>query len=388
MPVKMCSQCILDTSIKSLELDENGICNYCRQYAEYAEKTINRSSEIRHKEFNDIVAEMKERGKNNPYDCILGLSGGMDSSYLALITKEYGLRPLVVHFDNGWNSELAVSNIQNIVNKLGFDLYTYVIDWEAFKNLQRAYIKSSVVDIEVPTDQLIFSALYKIARQHRIKYILSGFNVKTEQMLPVEWFYTYKGDYRNLVNIFKKYGTGKLPSKLLMNYFDQQYHKKVLGIQNISPFVYLDFDINTVRQRLQDELGWRPYPNKHFESVFTRFYQGYMLPVKFGIDKRRAHLSSLVVSGLMTKEDALKEYAKNTYSLEEQMADRDYVIKKLGFSSEEFDKIMREPRRPHEEFGSDNNRTIIQKVFDKSLNAYLRFIGYPLRIHKPLIKTI
>jgi N-acetyl sugar amidotransferase len=387
MSYRMCSRCILDTSINSLELDENGVCNYCHQYDELASRTIGRDKEIRYKEFQQVVDQIKERGKNNKYDCILGLSGGMDSSYLALITKEYGLRPLVVHFDNGWNSELAVNNIENIVTKLGYDLYTYVIDWEAFKNLQRAYIKASVVDIEVPTDQLIFSALYKIAKQNKIKYILSGFNPKTEQMLPNEWYYTFKSDYRNLVDIFKQFGNGDLPGKLLMNYYRQQYYVNVLGIQSISPLVYLDFDLENVKQRLQTELGWRPYPNKHFESVFTRFYQGYILPVKFGIDKRKAHLSSLVVSGLMTREAALEEYNKVSYTHEEQMADKEYVIKKLGFTEAEFEAIMKDKARPHTQFSSDKKKTLDQRVFDKFLRMYLRYVGFPLKIHTPHIKS-
>jgi N-acetyl sugar amidotransferase len=388
MSFTMCSRCILDTGIASVKLDENGVCNYCHKYDEMAARTIGRDREKRYKEFAAIVKRMKEDGRNKKYDCILGLSGGMDSSYLALITKEYGLRPLVVHFDNGWNSELAVSNIENIVKTLGYDLYTYVIDWEAFKELQRAYIKASVVDIEVPTDQLIFSALYKIAKENKIKYILSGFNVKTEEMLPVEWYYMYKSDYRNLVDIFNQFGNGKLPKKLLTNYYRRQYYQKISGIQSIPPLFYLDFDLKEVKQRLQNEVGWRPYPNKHFESIFTRFYQGYMLPVKFGIDKRKAHLSSLVVSGLITREEALAEYNSNTYPEEEKLADREYVTKKLGFSNEEFNSIMSAPRRDHGDFKSDNNRSFTQRLFDKGLRMYLKYLGYPLKLQKRLIETL
>lgn len=200
----------MDTTSALIKFDEKGVCNFCKEYQSIAKKTVLRDRDLRYKIFQEDVDIIMADGKNKPYDCILGLSGGIDSSYMALVAKDYGLRPLVVHFDNGWNSELAVKNIENIVNILGFELFTYVINWEEFKDIQIAYFKASVVDIEVPTDQLIFAALYKIAKEKNIKYILSGSNVRTESIMPADWCFYGKLDATNFDNIHKKFGKLKL----------------------------------------------------------------------------------------------------------------------------------------------------------------------------------
>ena len=385
---RQCTRCVLDTTVKSIVFDENGVCNFCHRYDIFASETILREKIIRERDFDKIVDIIKKSGQNKPYDCILGLSGGVDSSYLALVTKDYGLRPLVVHFDNGWNTELAVKNIENIVNKLGLHLHTHVIDWDFFRNLQVAYLKSSVVDIEVPTDQLIFASLYKIAKQYGIKFILSGMNVKTEGILPEDWHCYRKRDFTNLKNIFLQYGNGKFSNSLCINYYKRLYYEKILSIQNIAPFYYLDFDVEKVKERLICELSWKPYLHKHYESVFTRFYQGYILPRKFNIDKRKAHLSSLIVSGQILREDALSELNKPTYPLSEQESDKLYIIKKLNLSNKEFENIMEQPVISHDTFGYDNQK-LISRIYTRLVNLYLNLIGYPFGLSmKPISKLL
>jgi len=346
----VCTRCVMDISTKYIAFDEKGVCNYCRGYDELAARTVLRPKEVRYAEFEKKVEEIKSSGKGKPYDCILGLSGGVDSSYMALVAKDFGLRPLIVHFDNGWDDELAVKNIENIVNKLGFDIYTYVIEWEQFKDLQLAYFKASVIDIETPTDQLIFAALYKIAKERKIDYILSGNNIRTEFIMPRDWVNQYKRDSVNLRNIHDKYGTVPLKNFPRLSGKDVFWYTKS-GIKLVDVFDRLDFNLQDVKGRLVKELEWRPYPGKHYESVFTRFYQGYILPVKFGVDKRRAHFSNLICSGQMTRDEALNELKKPGYPQEQFKWDFEYVLKKWEISTQEFEQIMKLPPVPHSFFG-------------------------------------
>lgn len=378
---RQCTRCVLDTTATNISFDDQGVCNYCHGYDEIAAKTVLRDEEIKSAEFKKVIQKLKDSGKGKQYDCILGLSGGVDSSYLALVAHQQGLRPLVVHFDNGWNNELAVKNIENIVTKLGFDLHTHVINWNEFKDLQIAYFRASVIDIEVPTDQLIFATLYRIAKEEGIPYILSGNNIRTEYVLPEDWCFRKKLDYENLKNIHEKFGTVKLKDFPRLSLKDRQVYRDKYGIELVSFLNLIPFEVKEVKKQLRAELDWNDYAGKHYESVFTRFYQGYILPKKFNVDKRKAHLSTLICSGQLTREEALAELAENPYTEEMQQADKEFVLKKWGLSEEEFDKIMAEPRVAHEVYGIEQESGWMK--FRKRLNLiYLYKFAYPLGLKK------
>ena len=281
---KQCSLSVMDTiADNDIVFDAQGISNYYHEYKKAeAEHVI--TGETGRRKLEAIAQKIKETGKNQPYDCIMGLSGGVDSTYVAYLAMQLGLRPLAVHFDNGWNSELAVMNIENIVNKLGLDLFTYVINWEEFRDLQLSYLKASVVDIEAITDHAIFATLYRLAGEKNIKYILSGTNVQTENTLPKSWIFT-KTDHINIQSIHKKYGTVQLKSFPFMDAKVKRYYQNVKGVQSVSILDYAVYNKQAVKDIIQKELGWKDYGGKHYESIWTRFYQGYVLPKRFGLDK-------------------------------------------------------------------------------------------------------
>lgn len=344
-----CSRCILTkVDAPNLTFDEDGVCDQCRNF-DIAYAKVPRTWDEAEPELNRTVDKLKAAGKGKPYDCLIGLSGGVDSTYIAYLMKQHGLRPLAVHFDNGWNTELAVENIDRIVTRLNIDLVTYVIDWDDFRELQLAYLRAGVIDIEVLTDHAIFGALYDIAMRNRIKYIISGVNVATEHIMPDGWNYE-KYDAYNIMDIYRKHGGGKK----LSNYplMDRRKWRKLMrsGIEQIQILNLIPYDVAEVRETIERELGWRPYTGKHHESIFTRFYQGYLLPRKFGVDKRKAHLSNLVCSGQMTRDEALREFQQEIYSPEEQREDLEFVCKKLQISQEEFEDFMRAPPRRHLDF--------------------------------------
>jgi len=342
----------MDTSAAEIQFDEKGVCNFCREFDVLADKTIRRPLATRLKELEADVDRIKARGKNDKYDCLIGLSGGVDSSYLCYWAKQVGLRPLIVHFDNGWNSELATENIERIIQATGFDLYTHVIDWENFRDLQLAYIKASVIDIEVPTDQLIFATLYEIARKHKIKSVVNGNNISTEGILPHSWYFADKLDIVNLTTIYKKFGTRTLKNFPSLGLTRQYIYHELFAMDRVQPLNLLNYDKDKAKQLLKEEFGWRDYGGKHYESVFTRFYQGYILPRKFGVDKRRAHLATLVASGQLARQTALAELEKPTYDVELQKQDYEYALKKFAISREEFEQYMNMAPVKHEVYGT------------------------------------
>jgi len=347
---RQCSVSVMDNiADPHITFDEKGICSYYYEYNELEKQYLfkGKEGETRLKE---LIDRIREDGRGKQYDCVTGISGGVDSSYLVLMAKKWGLRPLIVHFDNGWNSEIAVSNINNIIKNTGFDLYTIVVDWEEFRDLQMAYIKASVVDIEVPTDHAIGGTLQSLAAKYGVKYILSGNNIVTEAILPPSWVYN-KADYVNLLNIHKKYGTIPFKTYPLFGFKAQYVHGLGKGIQTVKPLNYIDYNKTVAKQTISKELEWRDYGGKHYESVFTKFYQAYILPHKFHIDKRKAHLSTLIFSGQITKEEALKELEKPLYDPTELSTEKEYVIKKFGLTADEFEQLMKAPRVEHSVFG-------------------------------------
>lgn len=331
-----------------ITFDEKGISNYYYNYQKAAAERLHFGDEGWER-LTAIADQIKQVGKGQPYDCIMGLSGGVDSTYVAYLAKKLGLRPLAVHFDNGWNSELSVMNIQNIVTKLDLDLFTYVINWEEFKDLQLSYLKASVVDIEAITDHAIFATLYRLAGEKNIKYVLSGTNVQTENTLPRSWIFS-KADHINIKSIHKKFGTVPLKTFPFIDQKVKRYYFNVKGIRSISVLDYLEYNKKQVKELIQNEFGWRDYGGKHYESIWTRFYQGYILPHKFKIDKRKAHLSDLIFSGQITKEEALQELAIPMYDPAQFRSDYEFVLKKLGLSENEFEEIMARPPRSHYDF--------------------------------------
>lgn len=344
---RQCSLSIMDNiADPNINFDEKGICNYYYEYLKAEKEQVFKGAEGERK-FKEIITQIKADGKGKKYDCILGVSGGVDSTYLAFLAKQEGLRVLCVHFDNGWNSELAVKNIQSIIEKCGFDLYTYVIDWEEFKDIQLAYLKANVIDIEAITDIAIFSALDIICKEKKIKHILDGRNVVTEITLPNSWVCK---NTSNLKDIHKKFGKIPLKTYPIMSPIRRRLVARLKPFHSWPLLNYVDYNKEMVKKLISLELGWRDYGGKHYESVFTRFYQGYILPNKFKVDKRKAHLSNLIFSHQLTKEEALKELVKPIYPIHLLQTDKEFVCKKLGISREELQIYINTPAKMHSEY--------------------------------------
>jgi N-acetyl sugar amidotransferase len=360
-PAQICSRCIMDSSDPEITFDANGVCSHCHSYEEMASRLPQGEERAR------LLAQQLERiradGRDREYDCMIGVSGGVDSTYTALKVKELGLRPLAVHFDSGWNSELAVANIEKVVKTLDIDLLTYVVDWEEMRDLQLSFLRAGVANADIPTDHGFVAVLYKTAAQHGIRHLISGHNVATEWILPKAWGYGSR-DLRHISAIQRQYGRLRLKRYPRMGLlYDVLYIRLVKRIRKFEILNYLPepYVKAHAMQVIRDRLGWRYYGGKHYESVFTRFFQAYYLPKRFGFDKRRAHLSSLIVSGQMTRDEALAEMAEDTYPPELLEQDKLYVIKKLGITEAEFDEIMVAPVRTHRDFPS--NERLIQTLF-------------------------
>jgi N-acetyl sugar amidotransferase len=347
-----CSKCLLNTAdTKHIIFDENGVCNYCNYYL----SAINElgSKERKQKFLFDKINQIKKFGEGKQYDCLLGLSGGIDSSYVAILAHEAGLRPLVVHLDNGWNSDTAVKNIEKICEKFNFQLYTYVIDWEEFAGLQKAYLRAGVIDIEVLTDHAIGAILDKLANKFNIKYTLSGCNLETEAIMPKGWTYN-KRDFLNIKDIVKKFGNGiKFKTFPFVSFYKALYYYWFTKAESFEILDFIDYDKEKAKQRLISEIGWVDYGGKHYESVFTKFYQSYILPVKFGVDKRRAHLSNQICAGKISKEQANQILQAKPFDEQSIITDKEYILKKFNLSEDEFEKMMKEKPRLHSQFDSD-----------------------------------
>ena len=349
---RQCSKTVMDTiADPNIKFDEQGVCNYWHAYQAVASKQLIHGEAGRDK-WKNTVAKLKSEGKGKKYDCIIGVSGGIDSTYIAYLVKQAKLRPLVVHFDNGWNSEIAVGNINKIIEYLDADLFTLVINWEEFRDLQRAYFKAGVVDIEALTDHAIYGTLYRVAAEKNIKYVIGGLNCETEQVMPKTWNYS-KLDHVNILDIHSQYGELKLKTFPIFNTVKKKYYLNFKKLTFVSPLNWAPYNKEEVKRVIAKELGWVDYGGKHHESVFTKFYQNYILPTKFKIDKRKAHLSNLICSVQMTKEEALKELALPIYDENELVEDKEFVLKKLGFTEQEFDEIMNAEPQKHSDFKTE-----------------------------------
>lgn len=351
---QQCTRCIMDTTDPEITFDHEGHCNHCNEYFALAPHYIYNGEESDRK-LQAIVAKIKEDGKNSDYDIMVGVSGGVDSTYVAYMAKKLGLRVLAFHFDNGWNSELAVKNIENIVKKLGFDYQTWVVDWEEFRDIQISFLKASVANAETPSDHAFLAATYHLCAKYNIKYFFSGSNFATEGILPNSWGYNAK-DVKQLKGIHKKFG--KIPFKTypLLGFYKEFYYTYVKKIKMVRLLNYIPYVKEDAMKVIQDELGWVYYGGKHYESIFTRFFQAYYLPKKFNFDKRLAHLSTLICSGQITREQALEEMKKETYPADLLASDKAYVVKKLGMNEQDFEAILNAPPKSYQDYPNDEKR--------------------------------
>lgn len=349
---QQCARCLMDTTDPDISFDESGICIHCQEAALELPK-FKFTKEKEESNLQAIRFKIKNDSKGQKYDSLIGLSGGVDSSYVTHLASQLRLTPLIVHFDNGWNSEKSVANIKNLVDKCGFDLETYVIDWPEFKDLQRSFFKAGVVDIEILSDHAIMATMFHLRRKYKIKNVLSGSNYATEHGMPNRWLWR-KQDLANIKGIQKKFGTRRIEDFPTLNSVQFQMIKMFgLGGNYIEILNHVNYSKGMAMDILTRDYGWAYYGGKHYESTFTKFYQAYVLPVKFGYDKRKVHLSALIRNGELTREEGLKEIAKPAYDPDELRIDQEYVLKKLGFSQSEFEQIMASPPKSHLDYPSD-----------------------------------
>ncbi len=365
--MQTCKRCIMDSkNDPDLIIDSEGICNHCHNF----DKAFGLlpKGEDKRKFFENAITEIKAYGKNKKYDCLIGISGGVDSTYLTYLAKKNGLRALLVHCDNGWNSEVSVQNIEKLCNVTGYDLYTLVLDWEEFRDIQLSFLKAGVVDIELAYDYALIATSFKAALKYNIKYILSGHNIATEgTYMPKSWRHD-KADIINIKAIHNQFG--KIPFKTFpkFSFIKQRMINRKFEYRTL--LNYVKYNKEEVKKLIINELGWVDYGQKHYENVFTRFYQGYILPEKFHINKRQYHLSVLVQSGQITREQALAEDRLPLYNEAQLKQDKEYVIKKLGFTEKSFDEYMKAPIKNHSDYAT------VQKYWD----VYFKLI----KILKPL----
>jgi N-acetyl sugar amidotransferase len=360
----------MDTTDPDIVFDKEGVCNHCRRYDVVAKQRIIPSAE-RKDRLARLVADIKRAGKGKPYDCVIGVSGGVDSTYVAWVVKDLGLRPLAVHLDNGWDSELAVANIEKTLKTLGIDLYTHVIDWEEFRDLQISFLKASTPDGEVPTDHAIWALLYRIAARHGLKHIITGTNVVSEAILPEKWGYGYF-DWSYVKDVHRRFGSARLstyPHFSLLELFSYIFLRR---IRMVSILNFIDYNKERAMEVLQKQLGWVYYGGKHYESIYTRFYQAYLLPKKFDIDKRKAHYSNLVLSRQMSREEALEAMKAPVYPAQLLEEDRQYALKKLELDEAAFAKIMAAPRRTFLDYQTSHGLFELAK---KLVNSSRQLIG-------------
>ena len=361
---RICSRCVMDTSDPDISFDAHGVCQHCTGWFARS-KFYELPPEVRRAQLTGIVERMKRDGTGRDYDCLIGVSGGVDSSFVAIEVKRLGLRPLAVHVDNGWNSEIAVGNIKRLLEKLGIDLTTVVLNWAEFRALQLAFLKASTPDSEIPTDHAIVASFYNMARKHGIRHYVTGINFRTEGIHARQWSQGHL-DKRYIESVYRQFVGGKLRHFPLISV--STLVKSVVFKNPRALFLldYLDYDKAAAKKMLMDEYGWVDYGGKHYESVYTRFYQGWILPTKFGYDKRRMHLSTLICSGQVTRDEALAELATPAYPADWVEPDKAFVAKKLGISLAEFGDVMALPKKTYMDYPNLQNHPL----FSRGLDAY------------------
>lgn len=372
---RICNRCAMDTSDLEIEFKADGTCNHCEKYfdriGEFVYEDSNKSQLL-----DNLVKAIKKDGKGKKYDCLIGISGGVDSTYVAYLVKNLGLNPLAIHLDNGWNSELAVSNIEKTLNKLGIDLHTYIIDWEEFKDLQLSFLKASIPGMEVPTDHAITAILYQTAIKFNIKHIILGANNSSELIMAPGWSEVEaQRDWKLIKNIHKKFGTHKLKTFPHFSWLDFYYYLGVKKIKVSSILDLINYSKDEAINVLQEKLDWQYYGGKHYESIYTRFTQGYIQPVKFKFDKRRAHYSNLICRGDIERSKVLKILEKSPYPNEEMLKeDTEYFKSKLNLSDEQFDKIMNDEIKSYKDYDGyyNNNFHLFLRKFVFKVHFFIK----------------
>ncbi len=354
----------MDTTDPEIQFDEKGVCNHCTGFMKQLEE-VKALKKYGTEHLGEIVGKIKKDSKNRKYDVLLGISGGVDSTYVAYLLKNLGLRTLLVHMDNGWNSDDATLNIKNVVKTLGFDYESYVLDWEEFKEIQLAFLRASVVEAETPTDIAIQGALHSVAAKFGIKYIISGGNMATEGILPKMWHYNQK-DTKYFNAIQEKFNPKKVRKFPNFGFEKEFYYKFIKGIKIIYLLNYVDFNKAEATKLIQEKLGWKNYGGKHHESRFTKFVQAYLLPKKFDLDYRKATLSSQICSGETTREEAIEALKAPIYNEEVMEREKEFIAKKLGISKPELDKIIDLPPKYYYEYPNDEKKlNFIYRIYRK-----------------------
>lgn len=363
---KICNHCIMDTSDTQITFDNEGVCSHCHEFETRIRPRIITGDEGG-RAWDGWVERIRAKGKGKDYDCIIGVSGGVDSAYLAMKVKEAGLRPLAVHVDGGWNSEVAVKNIELLVKGLNLDLFTHVVDWEEMRDLQVAFLKASVPNQDIPQDHAFFSQLHRQAVKFKIGYFLNGVNFATEGILPRSWGYPAM-DLRHLEAIHRQFGSAPLNNFPRISFMDLYVtNPYIRGFKVLLPLNYMDYSKDLAKEELAKAFGWRDYGGKHHESRWTKFFQNHYLPAKFGFDKRRAHLSSLIVTDQISREEALSEIEKPLYEAQALEQDKRFIAKKLGLSPEAFEEILALPRKSHSDYPSNARLMKLKDRVAKSL---------------------
>lgn len=352
---EVCSRCVMDSSAGDLSLDSNGYCRFCTDFFRHQVQQMPTSLESSEVKLREIVAEIQKSTTNRKYDCIVGLSGGVDSAWTLVQAVKLGLRPLAVHMDNGWNSDLAQSNIETLIKALGIDLFTYVIEWTEYRQLMQALFDADVIDVEMLYDHAVGAVLYRQAAKHGVRFICAGTNLATEGIaVPATWNW-FKYDRRQIRWMARRVGLSRLRSFPLMGTLNYLYYQRIRRIRWISMLDIVGYDKEQATRELVHDYGFRPYPYKHYESMFTRLYQGYLLPKKFGVDKRRLHFSSLIVSGQMTRAQALSDLKLSPYSsLAEEQRDVEYFLKKMNWSQTDLANYLSRPGHPHSSYPTES----------------------------------
>jgi N-acetyl sugar amidotransferase len=369
-PYQICTNCVMDTTDSKISFDEKGVCDHCNDFHKNVKPKWH-TDERGKAELKAIVTKIKESGKGKDFDCLLGISGGVDSSYMLHVTvKDFGLRPLVFHVDGGWNSELAVNNIEVMIDKLGLDLYTEVIDWEEMRDFQLAFIKSGVPHIDIPQDHAFIATLYNFADKYNIKYILNGGNISTECVRnPMEWLY-YGTDMAQIRDIHRRFGTIPLKNYPLSPILKHKFYLRYIkGIKVVKPLNYFPYVKKEAVKLLSETYGWKEYPQKHFESRFTKFYEGYWLPVKFGYDTRKVQYSSLILTGQMSRDEALEKLKVPAYDTDTIVDEFKYIATKLNITEDELRSYMEAPNKTYKDYRNQESLFVLGAKILKVIGA-------------------
>lgn len=372
-PYQRCSFCVMDTTDPAITFNERGECHHCVGYREKV-RSLTYQGASSERQLHELAEKIKRSGRGNEYDCVIGVSGGVDSSYTCYLAKKLSLRPLAVHMDNGWNSDSAVRNIKTICERLDIEYMSYVLNWEEFRDIQLAFLKASIVEMEIPTDVAIPHALHKVAARHNIKYILSGGNLAGEAIMPRTWFY-YPKDSKLMKSIHRRFGRKRIKEYPTFDYWREIYCKFVKGIRIVYPLNFTNYSKPEARRVLQEEVGWVDYGGVHHESIFTRIVLSYIQPKKFGVDYRKCTLSAEICNQIISREDALRILEQSPWDAETVAQDLAYMAKKFAITPAELDAILTLPPKSYRDYPNS------ERLLDFIYSVYRRALGGERSFH-------